>query len=84
MIRERSTLDRVDRLVEPIRKLGEKAREVAGRRGDHLADKLGRREWKQRLRPFKEKRRELMRRVTGEIEALARDVVRRGRARRVN
>ena len=84
LIQDQSTLDRVDELVEPIRRLGEKAREIAERRGAHLANKLGKREWKERLRPFKEQRRELIRRVSGKIEALARDAVRQGRARRVN
>ena len=84
LIRDRSTLDRVDELVEPIRRLGEKARELVATRSTHHADKLGRREWKERLRPLKEKRRELLRRVSGKIEALARDAVRQGRAQRLN
>ena len=84
LIRDRSTLDRVDQLVEPIRRLGERAREIAAPRSAHHADKLGRREWKERLRPLKEKRRELLRRVSGEIEALARDAVRQGHAQRLN
>ena len=84
LIRDRSTLDRVDHLVEPIRRLGEKAREVAADRSAYRSDKLGRREWKERLRPLKEKRRELLRRVSGEIEALARNAVRQGRAQRLN
>lgn len=84
LIRDRSTLDRVDQLVEPIRKLGEEARAITATRSTHRADKLGRREWKERLRPLKEKRRELLRRVSGEIEALARDAIRQGRAQRLN
>jgi hypothetical protein len=84
LIRDRVTLDRADALVEPIRKLGEKAREIRPSHGAHRGDKLGRREWKERLRPFKEKRRELLVQVSGEIEALARDAVRRGQAQRLN
>ena len=84
LIRDRVTLDRADELVEPIRMLGEKAREIVASRPAHRGDKLGRREWKERLRPFKEKRRELMLGVSGEIEALARDAIRRGQARRMN
>ena len=84
LIRDRSTLDRVDQLVEPIRRLGEKAREIAATRTAPRADKLGRREWKERLRPLKEERHELMRRVSVDIERLARDAVRRGRAQRLN
>jgi len=84
LIRDRSTLDRVDQLVEPIRKLGEKAREVAATRPAHNGDKLRRRDWKERLRPLKEKRRELLRRVSNEIEALARNALGQGRAQRLN
>ncbi|HKQ57835.1 MAG TPA: hypothetical protein VJY35_08190 [Candidatus Eisenbacteria bacterium] len=84
LIRDRVTLDRADELVEPIRRLGEKAREIVASRGAHRGDKLGRREWKARLRPIKEKRRELMLQVSGEIEALAREAVRRGQAQRLN
>ena len=83
LIRDRHTLDRADELVEPIRKLGEKARAILAARA-HGGDKIGRREWKERLRPLKEKRRELLRDVTGAIEALARDAVRQGRVQRVN
>ena len=78
------TLDRVDQLVEPIRKLGEKAREITASRGAHRGDKLGRREWKERLRPLKEKRRELLLRVSGEIESLTRACVERGKVQRLN
>lgn len=84
LIRDRHALDRADELVEPVRKLGERAREVLATRGVHRGDKLGRREWKERLRPLKERRRELLRGVTGAIETLARDAVRQGRAQRVN
>src|SRR5262245_12518879 len=84
LIRDRATLDRVDHLVEPIRKLGEKARQITVSRGTSLGDKAGRREWKERLRPYKERRRVLMLGVTGEIESLARDAVRRGQAQLVN
>jgi len=83
LIREAATLDRVDQLVEPIRKLSDKVRQLVPSRGDYAGDKLGRREWKARLRPFKEKRRELLRHVSGDIEALARDAVRRGQAQRL-
>ena len=84
LIRDRVTLDRVDQLVEPIRELGEKAREITASRGVQRGDKLGRREWKERLRPIKEKRRDLLIGVSGEIESLARDAVRRGQAQRLN
>ena len=84
LIRDRATLDRVDQLVEPIRRLGEKAREIVGQRGAQRGDKLGRREWKERLRPFKEKRRQLVLRVSGDIEALVRESVRRGHAQRLD
>jgi hypothetical protein len=84
LIRDRVTLDRADEWVEPIRKLGEKAREIRASRSENRGDKLGRREWKERLRPYKEKRRELLLQVSGEIEALARDAVRRGQAQRLN
>jgi hypothetical protein len=84
LIRDRATLDRIDQLVEPIRKLGEKAREIVASRGAYRGDKLGRHEWKERLRPFKEKRRELLLRVSGDVEALARECVRRGQAQRLN
>ena len=80
LIRDRATLDRVDQLLEPIRKLGEKAREIAASRGTDRSDKLHRRAWKARLRPFKEERRELLLGVSGQIEALARDAIRRGQA----
>jgi hypothetical protein len=84
LIRERVTLDRVDQLVEPIRKLGEKAREIVASRGAHRSDKLGRREVKEQLRPIKARRRQLLLHVSGEIEALARAAVRRGQAQRLN
>ena len=84
LIRERVTLDRVDQLLEPIRKLGEKAREIVASRGAHRSDKLGRREVKERLRPIKARRRQLLLHVSGEIEALARAAVRRGQAHRLN
>ena len=84
LIRDRATLDRADELVEPIRKLGEKVREIRAPRGSYRGDKLGKREWKERLRPFKEQRRELLLHVSPEIEALARDAVRRGQAQRLN
>jgi len=84
LIHDPATLDRVDRLVKPIRELGEKAREIAGARGTELSGKLGKREWKERLRPYKEKRRELLRGVSDEIESLAREAVRRGQAQRLN
>jgi hypothetical protein len=82
LIRDRSTLDRVDQLVEPIRRLGEKARAITATRSTN--DKAGRREWKERLRPLKEERGERLRAVSGEIEGLARDAVRQGRAQRLN
>jgi len=82
LIRDRATLDRVDQLVEPIRKLSEKARQIAA--PADRRDKLARREWKERLRPYKEKRRVMLLGITGEIEALARAAVRRGEAQRVN
>ena len=84
LIRDRVTLDRADELVEPIRELGEKAREIRTSRGEQHGDKLGRREWKERLRPFKEKRRELLLRVSPKIEELARAAVSRGQAQRLN
>lgn len=84
LIRDRFTLDRVDQLVEPIRKLGDKASEIVASRGERQADKLGRREWKERLRPFKEKRRELLLGVSDDIESLARDAIRRGQAQRLD
>jgi len=84
LIRDRVTLDRVDRLVEPVRALGEKARAILAARGAGRSDKLDRREWKERLRPLKEERRKLLHQISGEIETLARDAVRRGGAQRVN
>jgi len=84
LIRDRVTLDRADELVEPIQELGEKAREIRAPRGEQRGDKLGRREWKERLRPFKEKRRELLLHVSPKIEALARAAVSRGHVRRLN
>jgi len=84
LIRERVTLDRADQLVEPIRKLGEKAREIVASRGAHRSDKPGRREVKEQLRPIKARRRQLLLHVSGEIEALARAAVRRGQAQRLN
>ena len=84
LIRDRATLDRADELVEPIQELGEKAREIRAPRGEQRGDKLGRREWKERLRPFKEKRRELLLHVSPKIEALARAAVSRGHVRRLN
>lgn len=84
LIRDSATLDRADDLVEEIRRLGEKAQEIRAASGAHRGDKLGRREWKERLRPFKEKRRELLLRVSPKIEALARDAVRRGQAQRLD
>ena len=82
LIRDPATLDRVDKLVEPIRKLGQKARAIVEQQ--HRTDKLGKREWKERLRPIKEERRTLMRGVSGEIEALAREAIARGQAQRFN
>jgi len=84
LIRDPATLDRADVLVEPIRELGEKAREIRPSRGEQRGDKLGRREWKERLRPFKEKRRELLLRVSPKIEALARAAAARGQVQRLN
>jgi hypothetical protein len=84
LIRERATLDRVDELVEPIRRLGEKAREIGASRGAYRTDKVGRREVKEQLRPIKARRRELLLHVSGEIEALARAAVRRGQAQRLD
>jgi len=84
LIHDRATLDRVDQLVEPIRKLGEQAREIRASQGAHPYDKRGRQEWKERLRPIKEARRALLLGVSDEIEALARDAVRRGQAQRLN
>ena len=81
VIRDRMTLDRADDLLAPIRELGEKARQIAAYRGANRRDK---REWKERLRPFKQKRRELLLQVSGEIESLARDAIRRGQAQRLN
>jgi len=83
LIRERATLDRVDQLLEPVRRLGEKAREIGALRGTNRSDKLHRRAWKARLRPLKEERRQLLLDVSGQIEALARDAVRRGQAQRL-
>jgi len=80
LIRDSLALDQVERLVEPIRRLSEKARDIIASRGARPSDKLGRHEWKARLRPYKERRRELMLEVSGPIEALARDAVRRGQA----
>lgn len=84
LIRDAAALDRADELVEPIRRLGERAREIRAPRGEQRGDKLGRKEWKERLRPFKEKRRELLLEVSPEIEALARDAVRKGKAQSLN
>ena len=84
LIRDRVTLDRADELVEPIRELGEKAREIRASRGEQRGDKLGRREWKERLRPFKEKRRELLLDVSPKIEALARAAISRGQVQHLN
>lgn len=81
LIRDSATLDRADDLVEEIRRLGEKAREIRAPRGEQRGDK---REWKERLRPFKERRRELLLHVSPKVEALARDAVRRGQAQRLN
>ena len=81
LIRDLHTLDRVDELVEPIRKLGQQVREMIPTRNGSRADK---REWKERLRPLKEKRRDHLRRVSPDIEDLAREAVRRGQAERVN
>lgn len=81
LIRDRATLDRADQLVEPVRKLGERAREIVAARGERRSDK---REWKERLRPYKEKRRELLNGVSDEMEALARESIRRGQAARLN
>jgi hypothetical protein len=79
LVRDRVTLDRIDQLVAPVRELSEKAREIVPPHGGR-SDKVDRREWKERLRPFKEKRRELLLGMSGEIEALARAAVRRGQA----
>ena len=76
-------LDRADQLVEPIRKLGEKAREIVAAKGDR-ASKVGRREWKERLRPYKEQRREMLLGVSDEMESLAQEAIRRGQAARLN
>lgn len=84
LIRDPATLDRADDLVEEVRRLGEKAQEIRASSGAHRSDKLGRREWKERLRPFKEKRRELLLRVSPRIEELAKDAIRRGQAQRLN
>ncbi len=84
LIRDKATLDRVDELVDPIRRLGEKAREIAPPQGASRGDKFGRREWKERLRPYKEKRRELLLGISDDIESLARAAVRRGQAQRLN
>jgi hypothetical protein len=84
LIHDPATLDRVDRLVKPIRELGEKAREIIEMRGTELSGKLGKREWKERLRPYKEKRRELLLGVSDEIESLAREAVQRGKAERLD
>jgi len=84
LIRDRVTLDRADELVEPIQELGEKVREIRASRGEQRGDELGRREWKERLRPFKEKRRELLLHVSPKIEALARAAISRGQGQRLN
>jgi hypothetical protein len=84
LIRDRVTLDRADELVAPIRELAEKAREIRPPRGEQRGDKLGRREWKERLRPIKEKRRELLLQVSPRIEALARAAISKGQAQRLN
>ena len=83
LIRDPATLDRADSLIEPIRQLGESAREIRPVNGADPTDKQTRQEWKERLRPFKEKRRELLLRVSPRIEALARDAVARGKAQRL-
>ncbi len=83
LVRDQATLDRVDQLLEPIRKLGETAREISAARGANRSDKLHRHAWKARLRPLKEHRRELLLGVSGEIETLARDAIRRGQAQRL-
>jgi len=84
LIRDPTTLDRVDQLVKPIRTLGEQAREITASHGAARGDKLGRRELKDELRPIKARRRQLVLHVSGKIEALARAAVRRGRAQRLN
>jgi len=84
VIRDPHFLDRVEHLVEPIRKLEQQTRELLATRAGARADKLERREWKERLRPLKERRHEYLRRVSGDIEDLAREAVHEGRAERVN
>ena len=84
LIRDPATLDRADSLIAPIRQLGESARQIRPLNDADLADKRHRREWKERLRPFKEKRAQLLLRVSPQIEALARDAVAKGKAQRLN
>lgn len=84
LIRDPATLDRADSLIEPIRQLGESARQIRPLNGGDLSDKRNRREWKERLRPFKEKRAQLLLRVSPQIEALARDAIAKGKAQRLN